>query len=224
MAFLLASGNAPFLAAAAFVGLMAVVEAALLALGLSSDALFGKDHDAGMADAVHHQAGDGHAHAEGVLSWLGFGRVPLVVVLVSLGATYAVSGFVIQAVVASLSGAVLPWFFSAPLALLPALPLTRLATTAIARLVPREETYVATRASLVGRVGVIVQGQATAALAAEARVPDGHGGSIYVRVFPAEAADSIPQGTRIALVARSGEDAFVAVPLPEEEAGLLRPG
>lgn len=217
--FLLAPGNAPFLAAAAFVALMALAEALLLAVGLSSDALFSAGHEAG-ADGA-----DGHdpAAAHGVLAWLGFGRVPLAVLLVSLAAAFALSGLAIQSVAAAAFGALLSPFAAAPLALVPALPLTRAASAAIARAVPREETYVATRASLVGRVGVVVQGDATAELAAEARVPDGHGGSIYVRVFPAEGAEAIPQGTRVALVARSGDDAFVAVPVPADGASARHP-
>ncbi len=214
--FLLASENLPFLAAAAFVLLMAAAEGVLLALGLSSDALLGDK-------AVEAPEDGGADGAPGFLAWLGFGRVPLAVLLIALGAAFAIAGFAIQAIAGAALGWLLPWPLAAPLALVPALPLTRAAATAIGRLVPREETYVATRASLVGRVGVVVQGEATAALAAEARVPDGHGGSIYVRVFPAEPGQRIPQGTRIALVARSGQDAFVAMPLPADEGGAAGP-
>jgi membrane protein implicated in regulation of membrane protease activity len=212
---LLLPHNLPFLVAGGFVLLLAVLEGALLLAGLSSDALLGHGHD-----GAHGAGHDFHAHEHaeaGFLAWLGFGRVPLAVLLIVLCASFAGFGLLAQAIARGLFGAPLHWAIASVPALLAALPVTRVATVAVARLVPREQSYVASRDSLLGRIAVVVQGTATAALPAEARVPDGFGGSLYVSVVPEAEGAPIPTGTRIVLMARN-ERAFVAVPARDDAA------
>jgi hypothetical protein len=209
--------NMPFLVAGGFVLLLAVLEGGLLLLGLSSDALLGHGHDAGHDIGPHAHGPDthhGHGEAGGFLTWLGLGRVPLAVLLIALAASFAVFGLLLQALAQGLLGGPLhPAIASVP-ALAAALPATRISTVAVARLVPREQTYVASQDSLLGRVAVVVQGTATQALPAEARVPDGFGGSLYVAVVPEAEAAPIPTGTRIILLSRT-ERAFVVSPARE---------
>lgn len=217
---LLQPHNLPFLVAGGFVLLLAVLEGALLLLGLSSDALLGHGHDAD-AHVPDHGVGPDfhpHDHAEGgFLSWLGFGRVPLAVLLIALCAGFAGFGLLVQALAGGILGGPLHWAIASVPALAAALPVTRVSTVAIARLVPREQTYVASHDSLLGRVAVVTQGTATAALPAEARVPDGFGGSLYVAVVPEAEGAPIPTGTRVVLLSRT-ERAFVAAPAREDPA------
>lgn len=207
LSFLLLPENLPFLAAAGFVGGMAVVEASLLALGASLGALVGLD-----------DAPDAEGAAEGgALAWLGLGRVPFSVLLVILAAGFAGCGFASQAMALAAFGAPLAWPLAAAGALVASLPLTAYATAMIAHLVPREESYGTRREDLVGRPGVVVQGTATAALPAEARVDDPSGRPVYVAVVPAAACGPIPQGTRVVLTGRQGI-AFVAEPVAAPDA------
>lgn len=219
---LLQPHNLPFLVAGGFVLLLALLEGALLLLGLSSDALLGHGHD-GAHGLDHHAGAHGigpdlhpHDHAEGgFLSWLGFGRVPLAVLLIALCAGFAGFGLLVQGLARGILGGPLHWALASVPALAAALPVTRISTVAIARLVPREQTYVASHDSLLGRVAVVVQGTATAALPAEARVPDGFGGSLYVAVVPEAEGAPIPVGSRVVLLSRT-ERAFVAVPARDD--------
>ena len=200
LSFLLLPDNVPFLAAAGFVGAMAVAEAVLLALGASLDSLAGQD--AGAPDA------DG---AGGLLAWLGLGRVPLSVFLVTLAAGFAGCGFALQGMALASFGAPVPGLLASAGALLACLPLTAYATAGLAHLVPREESHGTKREELIGRQGVVVQGTATADLPAEARVPDARGRPLYVGVVPTEAGGPIPQGTRITITGRKGIN-FIAEP------------
>lgn len=206
--FLLLPENLPFLAAAGFVGAVAVVEAVLLALGASLGALTGFD---GTPEA------DGADPGGGALAWLGLGRVPLSVLLVILAAGFAGCGFTLQAMALASFGATLPWPLASTGALVASLPLSGYATAAIAHLVPREESYGTRRGELVGRPGVVVQGTATAELPAEARVEDPSGRPVYVAVVPAAARGPIAQGTRVVLTGRRGI-AFVAEPIVAPDA------
>ncbi|MBR0666521.1 YqiJ family protein [Roseomonas hellenica] len=225
---LLQPHNLPFLVAGGFVLLFALLEGALLLLGLSSDALLGHGHD-GAHGLDHHGGAHGvghdihpHDHAEGgFLSWLGFGRVPFAVLLIALCAGFAGFGLLVQGLARGILGGPLHWALASIPALAAALPVTRVATVAIARLVPREQSYVASRDSLLGRIAVVVQGTATAALPAEARVPDGFGGSLYVTVVPEAEGAAIPAGTRVVLLSRT-ERAFVVAPARDDPVAPAR--
>ncbi len=203
--FLLLPEKVPFLAAAGAVVATAVVEAVLLALGASLDnvAGLGDAPDAGGPDA-----GDGLG---GALAWLGCGRVPISIFLVTRAAGFAGCGFALQGMATASFGAPLSWPLASVGALAASLPLTAYATAAIAHLVPREESYGTRREDLVGRPGLVVQGTATADLPAEARVADARGRPVYVAVVPAEACGPLPEGTRVVLTGRKGI-AFVAEP------------
>jgi membrane protein implicated in regulation of membrane protease activity len=207
--FLLLPENAPFLAAAGFVGAALVVEVGLLALGASLDALLG------LEDAPDIPGG-------GALAWLGWGRVPLSVLLVTLAAGFAGCGFALQGMALASFGAPLSWPLASAGALVASLPLTAYATACVAHLVPREESYGTRREELVGRSGVVAQGTATAELPAEARVSDARGRAVYVGVVPAEASGPLHQGTRIVLVGRKGIN-FVAEPAVAIDAAAPAP-
>lgn len=209
LSFLLLSENLPFLAAAGFVGAVAVMEAVLLALGASLGALTG-------FDGAPSDAGGGCPEG-GALAWLGVGRVPLSVLLVILAAGFAGCGFALQAMALASFGAPLPWPLASAGALVASLPVAGYAAAAITHLVPREESYGTRRGELVGRSGVVVQGTATTDLPAEARVEDPSGQPLYVAVVPAAACGPIPQGTRVVLTGRQGI-AFVAEPVAAPDA------
>lgn len=210
--FLLLPENLPFLAAAGFVGTVAVMEAALLACGASLGALTGID-DGPDAEGT----GGG-----GALAWFGLGRVPFSVLLVTFATGFAGCGFALQALAVASFGAPLSWPLASAGALVASLPLTAYATAAIAHLVPREESHGTRREELVGRPGVVVQGTATAELPAEARVHDPNGRPVYVAVVPAAAHGPIPEGTRIVLTGREGI-AFTAEPVGNPDAPAFAP-
>ncbi len=212
LAFLLLPENLPFLAAAGFVGALAALEAALLAIGASLDAVIG------LEDAPPDAGGPGG----GAFAWLGLGRVPLSILLVTLAAGFAGCGFALQGMAAASFGAPLAWPLASAGALVASLPLTAYATAAIAHLIPREESYGTRRGELVGRPGIVVQGTATADLPAEARVSDARGRPVYVAVVPAQNCGPMPQGTRVVLTGRQGI-AFVAEPAAAAAAGAAAP-
>jgi len=78
----------------------------------------------------------------------------------------------------------------------------------VARIMPRDETSAVSRDSLVGRVAVIVTGEAAHNSAAQARVRDEHGQVHYVMVEPDNAADTFKQGSSVLLVRHAGAKYF----------------
>lgn len=190
--FLLAPENIPFASAIAIVVFAFVLEVAMSLAGASiGQTLEGLLPD---FDAV-----------PGPLEWLGFGRVPFFVILISFVTTFGLVGYGIQATVSSVGLGLLPssvaWF---P-ALVVAAPVSGKVSLFLSKIIPRDETYVGSLSTVVGSIGKITIGEARSDLPAECKVPDGHGGHHYVRAVPDREGDVIPAGTKVIVVGRDGD-------------------
>lgn len=184
----------PFsIAAAVLVGLV-LVEVVSTLLGASAAAAL--DHVLGWHAALHHGGPDTDP---GPLDWLNVGRVPLLVLLMILLASFAVLGFLAGSVVLSLSLRLPGWVLAVP-AFAVALPLTRVVSRGLGRLVPRDESYAIDAAHLVGRTAEVTVGPARAGVVARARVQDGFGNWHFPRIVPADAGAEIAVGTIVLIV------------------------
>lgn len=156
---------------------------------------------------------DGH---DGALGWLHVGKVPILVLLILFLAGFALSGYVVQAVVLATFGALLPAWLACIPALFAGLSTTRGFGALIARIVPGDETSAVSEQSLIGRSGVVVQGIAKEGWAAEAKVRDAHGHMHYVMVEPDLPEQTFEQGAAILLVRKTGARfRCIANPHPE---------
>ncbi|MDQ8028852.1 MAG: YqiJ family protein [Brevundimonas sp.] len=194
--FLLSPDNIPFVSALVLMLLIGVAEATGLGAGLAlGEGLAGAD-------------GDVNVETPSLLSWINVGRLPLLMLIVVFLFAFGMTGLVGQRVFALILGQPAPWFLAVPAALAVALPVTRVFGRGVAKVMPRDETTAVSRDSLVGRVAVIVTGEARAASAAQARVRDEHGQVHYVMVEPDNAADVFAQGSSVLLVRHAGAKYF----------------
>jgi membrane protein implicated in regulation of membrane protease activity len=154
---------------------------------------------------------------EGAVGWLNLGRVPLLILLITLLAVFAVCGIVLQ-VVASKTVGYLPVPLAALLAAAAALPVTRWVSRGVARIVPRDETYAVKDEDLIGRVGTVTVGPLAVAFVGRARVEDAHGNAHFPRVRPADRQEEIEVGARVLLVERAGRE-FRVIRAPAGLAG-----
>lgn len=204
---LLADYNLPFAVALVVMVLLALLQA----VGLG--AMFG-DSDLD-ADA------DGHdGIADGLLAFLGVGRVPFMVWLASFLLLFAALGVGIQSLADGLLGAPLDRWVAAALAAVAALPVTGVLVRPLAAILPGDETSAVGLDSLVGRRATIVVGRAAAGHPARARVLDHHGRAHHVMVEPHEADSEMLEGDEVLLVRREGE-AFYGVALQERRLAPL---
>lgn len=123
IAFLVQPETAPFAIALLLMSLLGLVEA----IGLGGA---GIDFDADAPDA---------GFVAESLDWLNIGRLPLLVLLVVWLAVFGVAGLLVQAAAIALAGSLLPWFAAVPAALAAGMPVTRLASRGLARILPRDE-------------------------------------------------------------------------------------
>lgn len=192
LGFLLSGDNVPFVAALALMLLIGIAEAVGLGGGLA------------LGDGIDAPDGDINVETPSLLSWINVGRLPLLMLIVVFLFAFGLTGLIGQQIVAAVLGRTAPWLFAVPVALAAALPVTRLFGRGVAKIMPRDETSAVSRDSLVGRVAVIVTGEARQASAAQARVRDPHGQAHYVMVEPDDTDDVFAEGASVLLVRHAG--------------------
>jgi len=213
-------GVAPFSLSLSILTLLVAVEAIGMVFGAS---ITGMGDDA-FGDAGADAAPDGASGGGGsLLSWLGIGRVPVMMVLGGFLLSFSVIGLAGQALVASATGGVAPVWLSAPAAFVAALPPTRWIGWLLARVLPKEETDAVSRDTFVGRIAIITRGEARAGLPAEAKLKDSSGQAHYVLVEPDEDGTSFPAGSHVLLVEKVGAT-FRGVPNPSQALTGAAPG
>jgi membrane protein implicated in regulation of membrane protease activity len=201
MSFLIAGYNIPFLVALGCSVLLALLQI-FAGFGESdgdandtpADADADADHDAA------HSAGAPQASAgAGALAWLGVGKVPLTMVLITFLGSFGALGLLANVAIAgALSGypgiALFPVLIGS---LILALPFTARFSGLLARLAPSSTTAVRLE-QLVGRVGVVVSPTASATYG-RVQVRDIHG-SVHTVYAVVDGDPPLPERTEVALV------------------------
>lgn len=196
--FWLADQNLPFAGAGILlVGLM------LLQLSGASD--LAPDLDADMDGDV-----DGFGAADGLLSFLGLGRLPLMIWLALFLLLFMVSGYAGQQAVQGLTGSLLSPWLAAPLAFVAAIPATAIIARPLGRIMPKDESTAVSIDSLIGRFAVLGTGTAKPGSPARAKVIDVHGHPHFVMVEPDNDGQQFISGEKLLLVRREG-DIFKAI-------------
>lgn len=190
LSFLGASENIAFVSAIVLMLLIGVVQ--LVGLGH----FFHGDADAHVDLHV-----DGHAHLD-ILSWLGLGRLPLLMLLVVYLTLFGILGLIGEQLSHDLLGTLQPAWIAVPAAGAAALPLTGLAARGLAVILPRDQTTAIDIDLLVGKRARIVTGIARSGSPARARAEDQFGQVHYVMVEPNEAGQALEEGEAVLLVRR----------------------
>lgn len=188
-AFLLAEGNFAFVVAVLL----------MLLIGLVQVIGFGHEVD---SDLHVHVDGDFHFD---FLSWLGVGRLPLLMLIVIFLAIFGIGGLALQQLLRGWTGGPLATAAAVPIVGVASLPLTGLAARVLAPILPRDFTTAVPLDVLVGTTAQIVTGRATQGSPARARAQDQHGQVHYLMVEPDVAGQAFEEGEHVLLVRREGE-------------------
>lgn len=142
----------------------------------------------------------------GLPDFLGLRKQPLTIWLAIFLALFAGTGLALQSGMMAVFGQMLPRLAAVPLALIPALGLTRTLSGALARLIPRDETAAISERSLGRRRGTVIVGTARRGSPAQVRITDGYGNTHYAMLEPLSDRDEIPQGAEVLVLRpRGGE-------------------
>lgn len=205
--FLLWPENQPFAVAALILFGLLAMEIVTLCFGTAMshlvDAMFHLhvDHAGhiGKPDHGEHWGPFGTA-----LDWINPGRVPVLVMIMAALGCFSMAGFALQGFIGIVHP--LPAVVASLIAFLAAIPGTRHATGLVARVVPRDESYVTTGDDLVGRTGFVTFGPVTSNSSARFKVQDQHGNWHFPWGRLAEPGDEIATGEQVLLVERRGAE------------------
>ncbi|WP_352338749.1 OB-fold-containig protein [Psychrobacter sp. 16-MNA-CIBAN-0192] len=118
------------------------------------------------------------------LDWLYVGRIPTMILLIVLIASFCISGFVIQQLAFAVLGSFIsPWLASLD-ALVISFPLLKIIASVLYPILPKDESSAVSADSLVGRQARIILGYASIGQPAQAKLTDEHGQTHYVMVEP----------------------------------------
>jgi membrane protein implicated in regulation of membrane protease activity len=195
----------PFAIAAAMIVIVGFVEVISMLVGASLSEVLGNAVDFG------HPSDSGIINA---ISWINVGGVPLLIFLLLLLGVFSISGFLIQDIASMVAGP-LPATLASVGAVAVSIPVVRVASDYMARIIPKDESYAVGLADLVGRVGEVVIGPIDQGPPGRVSVADVHGNRHFVWAVAAPASGPLPQGTHVLLVDRVGTR-FVAVKADDE--------
>lgn len=162
-----------------------------------------------------------HAGLTGLLSWLNVGGVPILILIMLLLGTFSIAGFVLQ-VIATAIVAPLPVLVASVAAFFSALYITRSSSRVVARIVPRDESYVVHLSDFIGRSGEVTVGPLDQALPGRVRLKDQYGNWHLLRARAAPNEKAIAIGTQVLLVDHVS-DIFIAIPAPADLTAPLTP-
>jgi hypothetical protein len=202
MSLMLSPECLPFAIAAAMLAGLTALEILAMLIGFSLSSLIGKPEI------------DSHDGLLGLVSWLNVGRVPVLVLLMLLFGIFAIAGFVIQALCAALWAPLPALVASVPAAVI-TLPAVRSSSRAIARIVPRDETYAVELGEFIGRTAMVTIGPLDQGLPGRVRVKDPHGNWHDLRAGAARGEPPLPVGSAVLLVDRKA-DVFTAISAPPD--------
>ena len=213
--------NLPYLVMLGLVG----VFFAMQAIGIFADAA-GSDHEAdvdGSVETADHDPGldhqaehdaDGHGgdHPHGLGAFLGVGRVPFMVVWLTLFIFTGFSGLFFNRVLQVRTDGYPAWFF--PLSLLPALAIglaaVKFVARAVAKLVDVGGRGAPARRELSGAVGVVASPMLDGKFG-EVRVRDRRGNELIVHGHLAEDDGKLKQGDKVVLIELDNESGLFHV-------------
>lgn len=202
---LLAPEVRPFAVAAAIMVVLGGLELLTTLVGLSISELIG--HDVAV-DA------DSHTGIGGLFLWINAGRVPLLILIILALGVFSIEGFLLQGI-AHAFGTALPAAIAALAAAAGSIPVIRVASRGLARIIPRDETYAVSDADFVGKVAVVAVGPLDQGLPGRVRLKDVFGNWHTVSARASPDSQALPVGASVLLVDRDARS-FVAISAPAD--------
>jgi hypothetical protein len=202
---LLAPDVRPFAVAAAIMAALGGIELLTTLIGFSISELLGTD--------VAIEA-DSHSGLGGLLLWINAGRLPLLILIILAFGVFSIEGFLLQGI-AHAAGTAIPVTIAALAAAAGSIPVIRIASRGLARIIPRDETYAVSDDDFVGKVAMVSVGPLDQGLPGRVRLKDVFGNWHTVSARASSDSPALAVGTSVLLVDRDARS-FVAISAPTD--------
>jgi hypothetical protein len=202
---LLAPDVRPFAVAAAIMLALGGIELLAMLIGFSIGEFFGKEV------AVDVDSGDGLG---GLFLWINAGRLPLLILIVLALGVFSIAGFFLQGLAHGV-GISIPAWIAAIAAAGFSLPVIRVTSRGIARIIPRDETYAVDDADFIGHVAEVSIGPLDQGLPGRVRLKDVFGNWHSLVARASAESTPLPVGASVLLVDRDAKS-FIAISAPAD--------
>ena len=184
--------------------LLGIVEVLLLVAGATTQGFLDQFVPDQLFEAQHPDIGleTGQGFFIQLLDWLYIGRIPVLVWLIIFLTTFGLFGLITQSIIFSMTESYFPIWIITPACLILCMPIVRLVSALIAKVLPKDETTAIQTDELIGLVAEIILGEAKLNYPAQAKVKDQHGLTHYIMVEP-ETDIIFTQGQNVILTQRT---------------------
>jgi len=205
--FILESRNMPFTVSLTIMLMIAVLEGATTMIGMGFSNMvetFIPDFDLGGDADIDSPDGTSPGVLTKTFGWFRIGQVPFLIILVAFLTIFGLTGLILQSVIFEFTGVLFPELAASGAALVVSLPMVRMVTGIIARIMPKDETEAVSEKSFIGRVAVITLGRATKGKPAQAKLQDKFRTTHYIMIEPDLEDESFQQGDPVLIVRQTG--------------------
>jgi YqiJ-like protein len=202
---LLAPDVRPFAIAAAIMVALGGIELITMIVGFSMTELVGQD----FALDVEHHGGIG-----GLFLWVNAGRLPLLILIILTLGLFSIAGFLLQGIAHEI-GISIPTTIAGLAAAVLSVPVVRVASRGIARIIPRDESYAVNESDFIGHLAEVSIGPLDQGLPGRVRLKDVFGNWHTVAARASADSELLPVGASVLLVDRDGR-CFIAISAPTD--------
>lgn len=200
----------PFTISFGIMGLIFVFEAIMMMFGgLNLSTLLPDFHIDGDVDIDPEHFFSGWSDL--LVSWTLIGKVPVIILIALWTGGFGLSGIAIQNISHAFVGNTLPIWLALIIALPFTLLFTKISGSVLAKIMPKEISFVVERKDFLGQVATINIGTARYDLPAEAKLKDAYGNLHYVRVKPEVSEDEFAVGTQVLLLKEEKNGVYLAI-------------
>ncbi len=144
------------------------------------------------------------------LGWFRLGKVPFLIILIIFLTSFGIIGLTIQTTLFKITGLILPGLVASAISLPITLPIVRLLTGIIAKIIPKDETDAVSEKSFIGRMAIITLGKASFGSPAQAKLKDQFGTTHYLMIEPDVKDLEFKQGDQV-LIVKQTSSGFKAI-------------
>jgi hypothetical protein len=202
---LLAPDVRPFAIAAAIMLALGAIELVTTLVGFSISEFFDKD--------VAVETGS-HSGLDGLFLWINAGRIPLLILIMLALGVFSIEGFLLQGIAHAL-GTTVPVSIAAIVAAAGSIPVIRVTSRGLSRIIPRDETYVVSDTDFVGKVAEVSVGPLDQGLPGRVRLKDVFDNWHTVAARAGPDSEPLPVGASVLLVDRDARG-FIAISAPAD--------
>jgi len=208
----LANSNPIFSTAIAIVFIIGVLEGVLSLIGAGMSSML--DSIMPELDIEIDMPDSGISTFSEVFGWLNKGRVPMLMIVLTFLTSFGLIGLITQFIWFSISGSYLYTLLVLPIAIIGSLPVVRIFSVILSKIMPRDETTAISTDQFIGGICTIVSGKASSTNFVEAKFKDQFNETHYIMVKSLNENETFEAKSEAFIHSKISEKRFLIIKTP----------